>query len=188
MIGDSLSDILLKFGNQNIGGIIPDVVVEENLVDSVTITDHPVELGADISDHAIINPCEITLKIGWTDSKSILAYVTGQNTPSIDDAYARLLKLKDDRQPFDVATSKRTYQNMLVRVLSVTTDVQTNSVLMVTAVLRQVIIVATRHVDLEAKNQKNPEDTAPVENQGAVSPRQVPDGTAKAVQDEAKKL
>lgn len=187
MIDLIVNDILMKFGNQNIGGIIPDVTVEENLVDTVTITDHPVETGCEISDHAVLNPSEITVKVGWSNSKNISQFLTGRTTMGVQDAYDRLRKLKDDRKPFDVVTTKRTYRNMLIKSLAVTNDVTTHTALIVTAVLRQVIIVSTQTVKLDPKNQKNPEDTAPIDNKGTSNPREAPSGTSSAIADDSKK-
>lgn len=186
MIDMIVNDIMMKFGNQNIGGVIPDVTVEETLNDTVNITDHPVELGCEISDHAILNPAEITLKVGWSNSKNISQFLTGRTTMGIQDAYDRLRKLKDDRQPFDVVTTKRTYRNMLIKSLAVTNDVTTHTALIVTATLRQVMIVETQTVKLDPANQKNPAATVPVEAKGTTPPREAPAGTASAIGDKAK--
>lgn len=60
---------LLLFGKKrNIGGVIPDVVIQEVHDDTVTITQHPVEYGAAISDHAYREPSQVMMTVGWTPS------------------------------------------------------------------------------------------------------------------------
>lgn len=42
--------------------------IEETHVDEMDITDHPVEYGAAISDHAFRRPSELSIVCGWSDS------------------------------------------------------------------------------------------------------------------------
>lgn len=188
MIGDSLfSDVMIQIGSLSIGGVIPDVLIEETLTDQVTITDHPVEMGAQISDHAVINPTEITLQLGWTNSKTFFQRATGGASPDIDGAYEKLLKLKNERKPFDVITNKRTFSNMVIKTLEVTTDQKTNSVLLVKAHLRQIIFAVTSEVSFDPEGQKDIKDTGQIENKGAANARVVPEGTAGAIKEQAAK-
>lgn len=53
--------------------IVPQATVEENHVDDVQITEHPIENGAAISDHAYKLPSEVTIKAGWSNSPSTAA-------------------------------------------------------------------------------------------------------------------
>lgn len=48
--------------------IIAHATVEERHTDRLHITDHPVEQGAAISDHAFKRPAEVVLKLGWSNS------------------------------------------------------------------------------------------------------------------------
>jgi hypothetical protein len=54
------------------GSQLPDIIaqatVEEHHNDELEITDHPVEQGAMISDHAYKRPAEVTLRLGWSNS------------------------------------------------------------------------------------------------------------------------
>lgn len=50
--------------------IIAHAVIEENHNDTLEITDHPIEQGASISDHAFKLPAEVTLTLGWSNSLS----------------------------------------------------------------------------------------------------------------------
>jgi hypothetical protein len=52
--------------------IYPDIIahatVEERHHDELEVTDHPVEQGAMINDHAFKRPAEVTLHLGWSNS------------------------------------------------------------------------------------------------------------------------
>ena len=54
------------FGND----ILADVVIEEQHTDNLEVTQHPVERGANISDHAYKTPAVVTLYLGWSLSKA----------------------------------------------------------------------------------------------------------------------
>ncbi|MFM0044127.1 phage baseplate protein [Paraburkholderia sediminicola] len=47
---------------------VPDATIEEVHTDDLEITDHPVEQGTAISDHAFKRPSELIVTAGWSDS------------------------------------------------------------------------------------------------------------------------
>lgn len=71
--------IYIKNANGSItrkmGGTLPDIiataVVEEHHRDRLEITSHPVEIGAAISDHAYLQPPEVTITLGWSNSSDL---------------------------------------------------------------------------------------------------------------------
>ena len=181
-----LDSILIK-PKRSIGAFTAQVTIEEVHHDELEITDHPVEQGAAISDHAFKRPAELILTLGWSNSPSIVGLLpgvisglqgtsapglqstlSGANTNQIRETYANLLQLQVGRIPFDVYTGKRAYTNMLLKGLSTTTNKDTENSLIVTAILRQVIIVQTRFVTVAAPvaNQANPGATNPVVDAG----------------------
>lgn len=48
--------------------IVPDATIEEVHSDEMEITDHPVEQGTTISDHAFNRPSELIVTAAWSDS------------------------------------------------------------------------------------------------------------------------
>ena len=73
-------------GSRQIGTIIPEVVIEEMHRDRLIITDHPVESGAAISDHAFKMPVEVDMRVGWSDSawnacRTMVVRSTSLNVP-----------------------------------------------------------------------------------------------------------
>lgn len=154
-----------------IGSFHAYVTFEERHHDELMITDHPVEQGAAISDHAYKKPVEVTLTIGWTNSS--LAGITSLQFGNYSSyAYEQLLALQASRTQFDVSTGKRKYHNMLIQALSVTTDAKTENSLIATVHCREVIIVQTTTTTLQpAANQMNPQKTAALSNSGTKTPQ-----------------
>ncbi|MFG1260025.1 hypothetical protein V5F79_22115 [Xanthobacter flavus] len=129
---------ILVGSRRSIGGIVPKVVVEEISRDSLFITAHPVEKGAAISDHAFKMPVEVEMRCAWSDSGAYQGYSRAIN--------AALVALQAKRQPFSVVTGKRSYSNMLIAGLEVSTSAATEYALFVRVLLREVIIVSTSTV------------------------------------------
>lgn len=191
-----LNALIIK-PNRSIGFLIPDAVFEEEHTDHLEITEHPVEYGSVISDHAYRTPAEVTIKFGWSSSPNKASLLsTGLRLASsvipgagaaaavvgavealsgsnvIRGIYAKLLELQKGRELFYVETGKRSYPNMLIKTLSVVTDQTTENSLVCTAVCREVIIARTTLVTLgsvsqDPKNQANPKKTGAVTDTGA---------------------
>jgi len=170
---------------RKLGPIRAQVTIEETHQDELVITEHPVEQGASISDHAYKKPAELTLRLGWSNSglQSIGQVVTtayglissgsaGVNFNYVQEVYRKLLALQESRIPFDILTGKRKYTNMLIRSISTTTDETTEKALMVTLSCREVIMVQTRVVSVPPRNvHKDPAKTAPTEDKGTKQPK-----------------
>lgn len=174
-VAGQLTSALFMTG-RSIGGIIPDVTVEEVHSDTLTITDHPVEQGAPITDHSFRNPAEVTMRVAWSNSHSIAnSIVTGSIlTGTIDgvaELYRQLLDLQKSRQPFDLVTGKRTYKNMLIKSLAAPTDRDSENALMVTIILRQVNLVQAKTAALAPEDaHTSPQDTAAPSDGGTKQP------------------
>lgn len=146
---------------RSIGGITLDVTISENHEDTTDITEHPVEKGAAITDHAYPNPATVTIEAGQSDSGGASA----GDRRSVE-AYEALLKLQAEREPFDLVTGKRVYSNMLVKSLAVTTDAQTEHVLLVKAELQEIIIATVQAVSIPRSRQRHASRTGSVEEKG----------------------
>src|SRR5580700_5469148 len=53
--------------------ITVDTTIEETYEDLLEITEHPVQVGAQIADHSFKRPMEVRLRCGWSDSQSNLS-------------------------------------------------------------------------------------------------------------------
>lgn len=152
---------LITMGSRRIGFIIPHVVVQESHRDDLIITDHPVEMGAAISDHAFKRPCEVEMACGWSNS-------TAGSYGFVQLVYQELLSLQAAREPFSISTGKRIYQNMLISSLALTTDQKTEEALMVMVRAREVIIVSTQTTQAPPSAMKSPAQTQSMSGGGTV--------------------
>jgi len=141
---------------RTIGEFNATITVEEISTDDLEITQHPVQQGANITDHAYMKPAQIAIKIIFNDEDRPLA-----------ETYQKLLQLQSSRQPFDVVTGKRQYKNMLFKSLSQTNDLATDNILSISAQLQEVFITAVQVVSVpERSKQANPGKTGATENAG----------------------
>lgn len=125
---------------RSFAGIKGYVTISENTTDAVELTQQPVQQGASIADHQYKKP--ITLSIQIQFAGAFLGLI-GQ---SLSQVYQSLLQLQNPvppnvLAPFTVVTPKRTYNNMLLVTLGVTTDKKTENVLSVSATFQECIIV-----------------------------------------------
>ena len=169
---------LFQQQRRRIGLIVPSVVISEKHNDSLEITEHPVEVGAAISDHAFRRPSEVVMQVGFAGGGSLLDFV---DTSSLGlsvgigpkETYQELLNLQSSRVPLDVVTGKRIYTNMLIRALEVTTDRASENILSAVLTLREVIITSTTTTQVAPKsNMKLGANTSAVQNSGVKTPVQ----------------
>lgn len=167
-MADIFSGLITVRPARTLGAIQAQCTLEERHQDDLVITDHPVEQGAQITDHAYKRPAEVSLRYGWNGAG--LAQLVGSINPlqpdlpngdSIVDTYQKLLELQASRIPFEILTGKRRYSNMLIKSLATTTDEKTENVLFINATCREVLIVQTQATTLPPKtSQKTPKKTA----------------------------
>jgi hypothetical protein len=156
---DLLSSI---FGRQlNIGGIFPDVVVEEEHLDELEITENPVEQNAAVTDHSYKRPVEVTIKAGFSNS----SLAAGGDPNYVIEMYEQFLTLQASRQPFSIVTTKRIYSNMLIKRLQTRTDSKWSNATILEIACREVILVYTQASSVPAPaNMSNPSLNAPPTN------------------------
>lgn len=163
---------LFQQQSRRIGLIIPSVVISEKHSDTLEITEHPVETGAPVSDHAYKRPSEVVMEVGFSGGGSLLDFI--DTSPlgltlglSPRETYQQILDLQASRIPFDVVTGKRLYSNMLIRAIEVTTDRTSENVLMAVLTLREVIITQTQQITVADKaDMKEGANTSAVINSG----------------------
>lgn len=163
--------------------VVFDVTVEEQHTDELTITDHPVEQGAAITDNAYKNPAMLVLQCGFSASGSVKGNLfsggagnpADVSNPLLDtgDAFIRkmyqfLLQIQIDRTPMTVYTGKRTYSNMLLKSIATNSSDKTEHSLPLTLVFREVILVQTSAVTVTTVQslQSAPEETTPTVQTG----------------------
>lgn len=146
--------------------IIPDVVVFEQHQDEMVVTEHPVERGAPISDHAYKKPETLSVRFGWSDSSTLLNQTMNlsilSGLSSITDVYTKLLEEMEKGTLFDVSTGKRQYTDMLITSLQVKTEEDTETSLIVDITFQKVRLVTVTETDGSTTTdvQAQPQDTA----------------------------
>jgi len=118
--------------NRRIADFTTYLTIEESGEDELEICEHPVQDGAEITDHAYKKSPVLNVSISFSQAETF--------TP-LDETYAAMLKLQESRIPFEVVTGKRKYVDMLFKSIRVTTDKMTDNVLSVQAVLKHIKIV-----------------------------------------------
>lgn len=158
---------------RNIGGMVADVTIEEVHNDEMAITQHPVEKTADITDHAYPLPARLQVRVGYSPSGSSgggspFGEVPGQGDPvPLQTIYDQFLAMKDGRELLEVQTGKRLYENMLIKLISLVTDKDTENALFLTLDLQQINLVETQTVTVPQNNvQANPAKTGNTLNGG----------------------
>jgi hypothetical protein len=155
---------------RRIGILVPDCTVEERHKDELEITRSPVEQGSPMTFHAYLKPCQLVMRVAWSNSTPLLGAaiptvaITLTPAAPVRDIYAQLLALQASCVPFNVTTGKRTYTNMLMASLALVTNRESENVLMIEALLEGVIFASTQVQTASslgiAANQASPQNTA----------------------------
>lgn len=84
-----------------------------------TVTQHPVQVGAAITDHVFMNPDSVQLDIGMSDA----VWNAGPDHSVL--AYQRLREIMEKRETVTLVTRLRTYPDMIIDSISVPEDFKT---------------------------------------------------------------
>lgn len=162
-IAGLLPSPLVFFRSRAIGLFVANVTLEEHHIDELSVTDHPVERNATISDHAFKRPEQVSIRVGYSNSS-----IEANGDPNyVQGVYRQFLALQESRIPFEIITGKRFYTNMVITRLSTTTDEKTENSLFLQVECREVIIVDTQVVTVSQPSvQKDPATTAGISNEG----------------------
>lgn len=133
-----------------VAGYELDVAVSEDHSFESEVTEHPVEIGADIADHVRARPISVTLEGIVSDTpigdlaqrRQQFTLISGEAfaLPS-EEALAFLLTIRDAREPITIQTSLRSYENMMLQSLRVPRSAENGEALRFTATFVQVVIV-----------------------------------------------
>ena len=161
---EQAGSLLLAGRGRTIMGLTADVTIEEKHKDETQITSHPVDQGSPISDHAYNEPPELTTKIAWAGAPLELSMI-----------YQGLLLIKEQFVRLVVMTGKRLYTDMLIKSMSLTTDLTSENALVLEINFKKVLITKTSETIVTIDNQATPEATADVQNGGTVQKTEVPE-------------
>ena len=133
-----------------IDGYEIDVTLSEEHFFDNEVTEHPVERGADVTDHVRARPVRITLEGLVSDTpigdlairRKEFTLINGEAfaLPS-DESFARLLAIRDAREPVTIETSLRSFDDMMLESLTVPRTPQNGDALRFRATFVQVQFV-----------------------------------------------
>ena len=124
---------------RNIGPFVCDVTISERHRDEMVITQHPVEVGSVMADHAYKKPIHLVLTVGFSNS-SLRALGDANYVQTV---YNNFLTLQQNALPFSVTTGKRTVDNLLIESINELTNEQTENALILELACSEVILVNT---------------------------------------------
>lgn len=147
---------------KSIGGVQLDGVISESHKNSVRLTSNPVELGADITDHSIIEPKIISIRAMVTDSplgtaafgeivdrvSGFFGTATSDNQTRSQSAYNALVSLMEQREPIEIQTKLVLYQDMVITNISTIQDKDSSRIVEMIIDAKEVRIVETETAQL----------------------------------------
>jgi len=147
---------------KSIGGIQLDAILTEGHSNTVRKTTNPVELGADITDHAIIEAKRLNIlaevsdtPLGVAPIAQIVDLVTGlfgtattDNITRSNAAYNAMVQLQELREPIEVQTRLKLYKDMLITGIATTQDKDSSRIASMNISLEEVLITESEVVQL----------------------------------------
>lgn len=127
------------------GRFVFDAVFSTDHSANLTATQHPVQTGASVSDHAFMEPDEVSVEIGMTDTA---ASVSGGASRSVN-AYTQLRAIMELREPVTLITRLKTYRNMLITSISAPDDYKTMNALRASIYFQQINMVSVSTVTVQ---------------------------------------
>lgn len=155
---------LIRRKKNLIDTIVLDVVIVEGAVATARLTENPVEEGANVNDHIIIEPMTfytegIVSNISSSFIGQFAAFKTSltQDLTKAQTAWDELLKLRRDRIPFTLIQGLATYENVVILSIKQDTNKDTANGLFFTAIYKEFVFVGST---LATEDQFSDEDTA----------------------------
>jgi len=146
----TLSALLGRKNGPVIGGVQIDVSLRETHSVTKTISDSPVEVGSDISDHVKKSPDEVSLDGMLSNLPSSLIARAELETSgdTAEKRYADLLDLVNNADSFELITGLRVYSNMVFTSFAVERDNTSGEVIRFKATMREIEFAQSETVEV----------------------------------------
>ena len=131
------------------GRCLFDAVIKIDLGMNVTVTQHPVQTGAAIADHAFIEPEEVSIDIGMSDVATSLNTIAGSARNRSITAYEILRSIAQGREMVQLVTRLHTYPNLLVTSITAIDDYKTMKALQASISFQEVRIVGVSIISIQ---------------------------------------
>lgn len=130
-----------------LGPIPLDVVITEEHYSSLAITENPIEFGADVADHAYVEPKRLRMHCAIAGGPIGGGIIHGFPSTRVQAAYEALVALQESREPFDIVTGLTIYENMLIESIIPFRDVRNAAILEFDVSLKEVIVVESAYTE-----------------------------------------
>lgn len=149
----------------NIAGYFFDGFLEVSHNINTVVTTHPVQQGANVSDHAYVEPVEVTMTVKMSDAMRgmVEEQFTGISYTRSTAAYRILRQLQEQRLVFQIHTRLETLQNMMITNISVDDDYENQFGLECKVTMKEVIVAKEKAVKISTR-----ENTTTTHNTGTV--------------------
>jgi len=143
-----------------------DASLSERYTRTKEVTNHPVESGADVTDHTRVLPLEITIH-GWVTDDPIIFLKSLRALPSVSggspltrsfDAWRELNRIMDEESTLKVVTDLDEFENMVLTGIDTIKEKDTGRILDATITLKKITIATTEVVDAPEPQQENRSD------------------------------
>jgi len=152
----------------NIGGWVFDAFLKIDHNSRLEITQHPVQTGASIADHAFLQPRTLQFEIGMSDvAKDVINGQFGSSEGRGLKAYELLKNLQFARTPVQVTTRLDVFEKMLVADVHVPDDYKTLYGLRATVTMQEILVADVYTYKISAEPNKTD-----VTNRGDIQPQQ----------------
>lgn len=144
----------LIYVKTNIAGYFFDAFLDMEHTSEMKITTHPVQQGANVADHAYLEPKTLRMRIKMSDAVAsvIPSQFTMAYTKSVS-AYRVLLELQASRIPFRVHTRLQAYENMLIKSIVAPDDVNTIYGMECTVTMQELLVAQVQTVKVSKRMQ-----------------------------------
>lgn len=140
-----------------------DAVLRAEHISQRRLTQHPVQTGANITDHSFQLPAKLTMEVAVSDVMDCyddVSFPDWQGSATGDDkrtinAYQELRSLQKTGRAVDVVTRLYTFENMIIESINVVEDYRTRYEMRASIIFQQIITAGASEAYLSTKPQTN---------------------------------
>lgn len=116
----------------------------------MTITQHPVQSGAAIADHAFMEPHEIVIDVGMSDVMTDLDTIAGKSLKDRSvNAFKALKEIMETRETLTLVTRLNTYSNMMITAISADEELRTMLAMKASITLQEIKYVQVAIIPIQ---------------------------------------
>lgn len=168
-------EISLLFSDKDyrLGELSIDAVIKEGHELKAKVSEHPTESGASFGDHVSLEPVSLQIEgiisntpmtlIGLTAVRSLDNYIHNRSNDRAAEAFKKLEAIFAQREPINIVTSLKDYDNMVLESLSIERAGETRESLHFRATAKQIRIVEQATIAIP---EPKPESAKPKKNLG----------------------